>query len=93
MKLRITRRALRQIEHALEFIRSISPTGAASVAARLDEIIEVLKQQPQIGRRTNRAGVRRVVLLPYPYILFYRVGQDEIIVLRFLHASRRSAAS
>ncbi len=94
MNVRFTSRSLHQIEDILSFIYSNSPQGAAKVAARLDEILELLKRQPHVGRRTDRAGIRRLTLSPYPYVLFYRVtGADtDIIVLRVLHASRRTAA-
>ena len=32
--------------------------------------------------------VRRIFLTPYPYLIDYVVGADEVIVLRFRHTSR-----
>jgi len=34
-------------------------------------------------------GVRRLFLTPYPYLIDYFVGDDEIVVQRFRHAARK----
>ena len=38
----------------------------------------------------ERAGVRRVPLLRYPYVIHYTVGDDEVVILRIVHGARRS---
>lgn len=92
MKLRFTPRALQQIQDILSYIQFSSPQGAANVAARLDAIIDLLKEQPRAGRATDRPNVRRLPLSPYPYVLFYRTTDTKVIILRLLHASRKAAA-
>lgn len=52
-------------------------------------MLSVLLEQPFAGQATNRQGVRRIVLTPYPYLIFYRVTDSEIVVLRFRHAARK----
>jgi len=37
----------------------------------------------------QRLGIRRVPLLRYPYIVFYKVIADEVIVLRVVHGARK----
>ncbi|MFY9294279.1 MAG: type II toxin-antitoxin system RelE/ParE family toxin [Methylorubrum rhodinum] len=91
MKLRIQKRALRQIDRALGDIAAESPQGAANVEARLSEIIAFIRQHPYAGKRTTLAGVRRMFLTPYPYLIDYFVGDDEVVVQRFRHAARNPA--
>jgi plasmid stabilization system protein ParE len=38
---------------------------------------------------TERPGVRRVPLVRYPYLIFYKVLGDEVIVLRVVHGARK----
>ena len=66
MRLRYTRRALRQLFAILDYIEQRSPQGAVSIARRLDDAIAILKVQPNIGVATQRPGFRRFVLGPYP---------------------------
>ena len=90
MKLRYQRRALQQIDKALGYIAARSPDGAAKVEARLTAIAALIQQQSLVGRKTSVPGVRRIVLTPYPYLIDYYVGNNEIVIQRFRHAARKS---
>lgn len=92
MNIRFTRHSIKQIEEILSFIHDSSPQGASHVAARLDAVLDLLKEQPRAGRKTDTLHVRRLSLAPYPYVIFYRLREEEITILRVLHASRRKAA-
>ena len=81
--------ALRQIDQALGYVAARSPAGAAKIEARLSAIVTLLQLQPDVGLKTHVPGVRRIFLTPYPYLVDYDVGEDEIVVLRFRHTSRR----
>ena len=89
MKLRYQKRALRQIDKALGYIAARSPQGAAHVEARLRAMAALLQMQSFVGRKTSVAGVRRVYLTPYPYLIDYFVGDDEIVIQRFRHTARK----
>jgi toxin ParE1/3/4 len=89
VKLRYQRRALHQIDKALGYIAARSPDGAAKVEARLTPIAALIQQQSLVGRKTSVPGVRRIVLTPYPYLIDYYVGDDEIVIQRFRHTARK----
>jgi plasmid stabilization system protein ParE len=91
VRLRYTKRALAQIDEALSYIRDRSPLGAHSVRSRLLAIISLVQQHPRAGTVTNRPGVYRLWIHPYPYSIDYRVTDQEIIVQRFRHTARRPA--
>jgi plasmid stabilization system protein ParE len=42
------------------------------------------------GQATDLPGVRRLTLSPYPYLIFYRATESEVIVQRMRHTSRRA---
>jgi toxin ParE1/3/4 len=89
VKLRYTNTALHQIEQVLSYIGDRSPQGAVRVAKRTETVLAVLLDHPEAGQATSRQGARRVVLKPYPYVIFYRVTAAEIVVMRFRHTSRK----
>ena len=91
MKLRYQRRALQQIDKALGYIAARSPEGATKVEARLTAIAALIQQQSLVGRKTSVPGVRRIVLTPYPYLIDYYVGDDEVVIQRFRHTARKPA--
>jgi len=92
VSLRYSKRALQQIDRALGYIAERSPAGAAKIEARMSAILLLLQIQPHAGARTRIADVRRVFLIPYPYLLDYQIVGDDIIVLRFRHTARNPAS-
>lgn len=89
MKLRYGKRALHQIDEVLGHIAKRSPQGAAKVAARMAVVLALLQSHPHTGVRTTLPRVRRIFLTPYPYLIDYHAGDDEVVVLRFRHTARR----
>ena len=71
MKVRYTRRALRQLAEILGYIDTRSPQGADNVKRRLQVVIDLLADHPNSGRLTNKRDIRRAVVRPYPYVIFY----------------------
>ena len=85
MKLRYTRRAAAELTEILAYIEERSPLGARHVQARIPG-------HPQFaiaGQRTSSDRLRRMVAAPYPYLVFYEVTEDEIVVHGVRHAARR----
>lgn len=89
MRLRYTRPALADLEDILQSIAQQSPQGANRVQARLKSVIDLLLDYPQIGQSTSRSGMRRFVLSPYPYVVFYMATVDEIVIHGVRHGARR----
>ena len=89
MKVRYTRRALRQMAEILDYIEAQSPDGARNVKARLQAVIGLLAEHPNSGRATNKGGLRRIVANPYPYVIFYRPDAAGIIIHGVRHTARR----
>jgi toxin ParE1/3/4 len=86
---RYTRRALAQIDDALTYIEARSPQGAAHVRDRVYALVSLLQERPYAGRMTSRHNIRRLPTNPYPYLIDYRVDENEIVILRFRHSARR----
>jgi len=89
VKVRYTRQALRQLAEILVFINAQSPQGADHVKRRLQAVINLLSDHPNSGRLTSKNGIRRAVVRPYPYVIFYRLDNDGIVIHGVRHAARR----
>jgi toxin ParE1/3/4 len=72
----------------LDTISSASPRGARSVQSRIRTFIELLADYPLVGARTDDPTIRRLLVTPYPYLVFYEVLGDEIIIHAVRHSSR-----
>ncbi len=90
MKVVYTEDALRDLDAILDFVNRHYPTVTVAFESRLQATIARIRAWPESApRNASRLDVRVVVLVPYPYKLFYRVTQDAIEILHLYHAARR----
>ena len=45
-------------------------------------------EHPQAGHLTSKSGVRRMVVYPYPYLIFYRATETEVVIHGIRHGAR-----
>ena len=88
MKLRFTPQALSELDTILDYIAERSPHGAERVKARLLGLAGFIQGQPHGGRKTSEPGLRRIVATPYPYLVFYEVKDDEVVIVGVRHGAR-----
>ncbi len=76
------------------YVGERNPASANKLFDEVEATIELLSAFPQLGRSRDelRSGVRSFVIRPFRYILFYRVTDDAITLLRFLHGAREKPA-
>jgi len=53
-------------------------------------MMNLLLEHPEAAPLTRKAGLRRIVAVPYPYAIFYRVAGEDIIISAIRHTARRS---
>ena len=72
MRLRYAPTAARELNALLIHIAERSPQGATRFGAAIKKAEQALMDQPHIGQLTSARlpPVRRLVLRPFPYILF-----------------------
>ena len=56
--------------------------------ARIKAAIELLLEFPHIGAPTNDPRIRRIGAHPFPYLIFYEVTADEVIIHAVRHGAR-----
>ena len=87
MRVKWTRKALLNLDDAVEFIAGDNPTAARRVASRIWESSQMLALQPGLGRPGRVKGTRELVISSLPYILPYSQKGDTIYILRVMHTS------
>lgn len=88
MRLRFTPEAARELDEVLTSITEHSPQGARRVQARIQKAVELLADHPRGGQITSHSRLRRITTSPYPYVVFYEVGESEVVVISVRHAAR-----
>jgi toxin ParE1/3/4 len=92
VRVRYTRPALADLEAILDYVATGSPQGAKRVQAKIKLAIHLLPRHPLIGTRTDDPAIRRLVVTPYPYLVFYEPTADEILIHAVRHAARNPPA-
>jgi plasmid stabilization system protein ParE len=88
VRLRYTLPALADLDSILTYIADASPQGAKRVQKRIQDVINLLLTHPQIGIRTEDPVIRRLTTTPYPFLIFYEIGDEEIVIHAVRHAAR-----
>ena len=90
-----------KVEYAVRAVRDLTEIGAyyrtaaderiaAAVGEQIARIIHLVAREPHIAPRlTQRPDVRVVLVLRYPYKIFYRVHDDVVEILHVRHTARR----
>jgi toxin ParE1/3/4 len=83
------RLARQDLRHIRTQIAAENPQSAQRVAQRILQAVELLAEQPGMGRVGRVPETRELVITGTPYIAAYRVAEDTLIILRVLHGARR----
>lgn len=89
MKIRFTPQARAELDEVLTHLVERSPRGAGRVQARIQATVALLADHPKSGRRTSNPRLRRILAAPYPYLIYYEVLGDEVVIIGLRHAARR----
>lgn len=92
MRLRFTGQAAKELDQVLFYIGKRSPEGAGRVRARIQAVADLTASYPESGQLTSTPGLRRVVVHPYPYLIFYAAKDDEVVIHGVRHAARRPSS-
>ena len=89
MRVKWTRRALDNLDSAVEYIAADKPIAASDVALKILNTAKLLADQPGIGRIGRVAGTRELVVPGLPYVLPYVEKDGAVVILRVMHTSMK----
>jgi toxin ParE1/3/4 len=89
MQVKWTRKAIDNLQSAVEFIAKDKPMAASDVALKIYKAAQLLRAQPGMGRPGRVAGTRELVIKGLPFILPYTVKEGTAFILRVLHTSMK----
>src|SRR4051794_27393102 len=89
MRLRVTDTAFAELNDIADYIARDNPTAAKAVVTRIEEVFTRIRDFPQIARVADTSGLRIFPVRPFPYLVFYSIEQDEIIIRNIRHGARQ----
>jgi toxin ParE1/3/4 len=94
MKLRYAPRAYADIADIYENIAKYNDRAAVAVVKRIRTTCELVARFPDLGRETDIAGVRVFPIARFPYLVYYRLRENEPVIIHVLGtATNRPTAS
>lgn len=89
MRVRFSSRARDELDAIYSYIAEHNPTAAQRVKTRIRAAAEQLGDFPYMARKTDRANVRVRIVNPFPYLIFYTIRNEEVMILHIRHGARR----
>jgi len=81
--------AIWDLKSAKDYIARDNPQSANKIVHRIRDKVSLLSEQPGIGRPGRVPNTKELVVDKTPFILPYRVRENNIEILRVLHSSRQ----
>jgi toxin ParE1/3/4 len=89
VRVRWLARALANLNAEAAYISRDKPQAAARVVQTIYETVDLLRRHPNLDRAGRVSGTRELVVPDTPYILPYRIRDNEVQILRVFHGSRK----
>ena len=80
MTVKWTRKALDNLD---------TPMAAAKIATKIWDAVQMLSDQPGMGRPGRVPGTRELVVAGLPYVLPYVEKDGNVFILRVMHTSMK----
>ncbi len=89
MEVKWLKKALINLDKEAEYIAQDNPQVAIFTVHRIKEGVDLLKENPSLGRPGRIEGTRELVIDKTSYIVPYRVCNSRVEILRVFHTSRK----
>lgn len=89
MGVKWTRKALDNLDDAVEFLAADKPMIAKKVAKKIWNAAQRLADQPGMGRPGRVPGTRELVITGLPFVLPYIEKNKTVFILRVMHTSMK----
>jgi plasmid stabilization system protein ParE len=89
MKVQYSKYALSDVYSLLAPVAASNPRAAARLYARIQLVVQQIGESPDISQEiADRPSVFRVPLLLDQYTIYYKIVNDEVVILRILRRGR-----
>ena len=82
-------RAVQQLQHLRAHIARDRPGAAQQVASTILDGVELLAEQPGLGRPGRASGTRELIVPGTPYLVPYRLRGDRLEIIAIFHGHQR----
>jgi toxin ParE1/3/4 len=87
VKIRWFEDAIDDLQALRHYIAQDNPIAAHRISKKILSTLNILSEQPEMGRQGRVPNTRELIISDTPYIIPYRVKNGIIEVLRVLHSA------
>jgi toxin ParE1/3/4 len=87
-RIELSRAALADFDAVYDYIARDNPRAAEQVLRSLDQSIQLLTEQPKLGKVYRHRRLRLRLLVHGDYLVFYRDRPGIIEIIRIIHGRR-----
>ncbi|WP_261111573.1 type II toxin-antitoxin system RelE/ParE family toxin [Serratia quinivorans] len=88
MKIKWLRKAASNFDDAYDWFYQENHQVATRFAREVFRLVNLLATNPALGRAGRVMGTREIVMKTFPYLIPYRIKNNEIHILRVFHMRR-----
>jgi toxin ParE1/3/4 len=88
MNVRFTETAYADLGEIRAYVAQDNPIAATAVIARIEATIKQIAMFPEVGPQKYRSA-RMFPVRRFPYLIFYTIEAEEVVILTIRHSSRR----
>ena len=92
MRVRYSRTALDELEEIVSYVAARNSSAAAAVASRVEQVVGWVGEFPRIGY-VIESDVRMLPIGRYPFLVFYNVAGDKVVIRNIRHMARSARTS
>ncbi|KAF0249263.1 MAG: RelE/StbE family addiction module toxin [bacterium] len=89
MKIKWVDSAIDNLAGIADYIAENNPEKARNIVRKIRSAISNLSKQPAMGRLGRVQGTKELVIVGTPYLIVYRIQQQNIEILRVLHGAQK----
>ena len=90
MRIKWTLAAEKDLDSIHDYISQENPAAAVNVVLHIMQLVEdILPHNTGIGRAGRVFGTKEYVITKYPYVVPYRILNNEIEIVRVIHTSMK----
>jgi toxin ParE1/3/4 len=88
MKMKYRKKALADLEDIFSYLYERNPKAAKDTMIAIESAVKLILQMPLLFPLVGLENMRVKLLSQYPYKIFYRVMNNEIVIHRIYHTAR-----
>lgn len=88
MKVAFAAAAAGDLDEIVEYISKHDPVAAKAVLGKMLASVDLLRDNPRLGKPGRYAGTRELNVGRVPYVIIYVPGDDEVRIAAVLHTAR-----